>query len=372
MNIAIVGSNSFLGKNFYLHLKYQKKVNNIYLIDKRTSKDRFKKIIHNSNKIFIFAGINRPKFNEEYKKNLLIVKEVLYCLKNSKKKIFFMSSTQYNKNNPYGLSKKNCENLLIQAWKKKIIDLKIYRLPNIFGKWSRPHYNSVVATFCHSIINGNKLNVIKNKKITLLYIDDLVKRLLSDLKKKTDKVIICKKFSHTFNITVLKLKYIINQIHNNYRSKILINYNSRLFKYLYSTYLNFLNVNNYKYEYKIQKKNSDHTGFFLELFKSKQSGQISLLNIKGKNIRGNHFHHTKFEKFLLISGKVKYCSKDIFSNKKFTIILNDKKPIIVNTIPGHVHTLQNLSNKVSNILVWANEIFDPLNPDTFYINRKFS
>jgi UDP-2-acetamido-2,6-beta-L-arabino-hexul-4-ose reductase len=362
MNVAIVGSNSFIGKNFYFQFKYLENINKIYLIDKKTPKKKLKDFINDSDQIFIFAGVNRPKFENEYKKNFQIVKNITSFL-NKKKKIFYTSSLQSNQSNPYGISKKKSEDFLIKLYRKKKIDLKIYRLPNIFGKLSKPNYNSVVATFCYNIINNRPLKIIDNKKISLLYIDDLIKLILSDFKKKNDKLIIHHNFKNIFKIKVLNLKKIIQNIHSNYKSKSILNYNSRLKKYLYSTYLSFLKPQDFKY--KIQNLNVNKTGSFIELYKSKYSGQISLLNIYGKNIRGKHFHNTKYEKFLVIHGKVRYSSVNMITKKKFTTVLKDYKLEIVNTIPGHIHLLQNLSSKPSKVLVWTNEVFDKNKPDTF-------
>jgi UDP-2-acetamido-2,6-beta-L-arabino-hexul-4-ose reductase len=362
MNISIVGSNSFIAKNFYIFLKNKIKKNNVYLINKKTKDKDIKNYLKKSDKIYIFAGINRPKNKSHYNKNLEIVKKIIYLI-NRKKKIFFMSSSQINQPNVYGRSKKNCEDFLINLKKKNIIDLKIYRLPNVFGKWSKPNYNSVVATFCYNSIRNKPLRILKNKELELLYIDDLINLMFSDLKKKNDNKIICSKFRNTFKISTNKLRSLIIDIHCNYESKSIMNYNSKLIKYLYSTYLSFLPNKNYKYKVLGNKKKQ--SGFFLELFKSKFFGQISLLNIKNKSIRGMHYHNTKYEKFLVIHGKVIYTSKDLFSKKIYRTILSSSNLEIVHTIPGQIHYLQNLSKKPSSILVWANEIFNKNNQDTF-------
>ncbi len=164
--------------------------------------------------------------------------------------------------------------------------------------------------------------------------------MLADLKKKNDRLTICDQFKYTFKIKIIKLKRIIESIHNNYKSKDLLNYNSKIKKYLYSTYLSFLSKNNYKYE--IKNAYINNSGSFVELLKSRYAGQISLLNIRGKEKRGGHFHNTKYERFCVIDGKVRYSSKDMFENKRFTTILKDSNLEIVTTIPGQIHFLKNL------------------------------
>jgi len=362
MNISIIGSDGFIAKNFFHFVKNEKKVNKIYLINKKTTKIDFLNFIKLSDKIFVFAGINRTTTKSNYSQNLKILKEIISVIHN-KKKIFFMSSIQSSNNSSYGKSKKKCEEYLLNLYARKIIDLKIYKLPNIFGKWSKPNYNSVVATFCYNIINNKTLKIKKNKNINLLYIDDLIKLIISDLKKKSDKKIICDKFKNIFKINVLRLKKILFDIHKNYKSKIIINYNLKLYKYLYSTYLSYLSNKDYKYLVTDIKKNKN--GSFLELFKSKYFGQISLLEVRGKNTRGNHFHHTKFEKFLVIHGKLKYVSKSMIDNNKFSTIIDSNKISIVNTIPGHFHYLENFSKRPAKVLIWSNEIFNKNVPDTF-------
>lgn len=362
MNISIVGSDGFIAKNFFYFIKNEKKINKIYLINKNTSKNNFINHIKYSDKIFVFAGINRTDDKSNYSQNLEILKKIVSVLE-GKKKIFFMSSIQSGNDSLYGKSKKKCEDYLLRLYKKKIIDVKIYKLPNIFGKWSKPNYNSVVATFCYNLINKKPLEIKKNINFNLLYIDDLIKLIIRDFKKKNDTKIICDKFKNIFRVNAVRLKKILTDIHKNYKSKIIINYNLRLYKYLYSTYLSYLNNKNYKYLITDIKKNK--SGSFLELFKSKYFGQISLLEVRGKNTRGNHFHHTKFEKFLVIQGKLKYVSKSLDDNSKFSTIIDSKKPSIVNTIPGYFHYLENFSKKTAKVLIWSNEIFDKHRPDTF-------
>jgi UDP-2-acetamido-2,6-beta-L-arabino-hexul-4-ose reductase len=356
MDISIIEPNNFLAKNFYHFIKNKKKIKKIYFIEKNTNNKNIKKYIEYSDKIFIFF----ENFKIKYKNNLKIIKEVI-SYKKKKKKFFLISSNQYN---TPSIHLKKYEEFFLDLKKKNIIDLKIYRFPIIFGKWSKPNRHNIIATFCYKIIKDRNFFFNKNKNIELLYIDDLIKLLLLDIYKKKDKITISDRFNKTFKTDLINLKSIIKKIHSNYKSKYIINYNLKFYKYLYSTYLYFINKKDYKY--KINNHNKSSTGFFLEIFKSKYFGQISLLKIKGKMIRGMHFHNTKYEKFLVIDGKVSYTSKDMFDKKVYKTILDSSNYEIINTIPGHIHSFKNLSNKSATIIVWANEIFNPSNTDTFY------
>ncbi len=359
MNILIIGSNGFIAKNLIYKLKYTK--HNLIHHLKKDRIDNLKKKITKSDIIFYLAGVNRVKNDKDYKKNVKLTKEIVDILKLSKKKkkIIFSSSIQVIKKNSYGTSKKNSEKLLLQLVKNKNLQLVIFRLPNIFGKWSKPNYNSVVATFCHQLARKKKIIINSNKKIKLLYIDDLIDDFINVIKEKKSPILRFPR--NSFEISLKQLANILKSFKEPVNN-IDFEFNNKKIKYLYSTYLS--HVPNAKISSEL-KLYSDVRGSFIELFKNKYSGQISFFTIKPKKVRGNHFHNTKTEKFLLLSGSARVNFLNISDKKKFSIIVNDKKPKIFITKPGYAHNIENTSNKDAKFIVWSNEIFDKNKPDTY-------
>lgn len=359
MNILIIGSNGFIAKNLIYQLKYSKY--NLFYHFKNDGADNLKKKIIQSDIIFYLAGINRVKNNKDYKKNVELTRDIIDILKltKKKKKIIFSSSIQVDRKNPYGESKKNSEKLILKINKKKNLKLIIFRLPNIFGKWSRPNYNSVVATFCYKLARKRKIKINSNKKIKLVYIDDLIDEFISVIKEKKSSTFRYPK--NSFEITIKQLANIIKSFKDPiYNTD--FDFNNKIVKYLYSTYLSHLPNKKISSELKLY---SDKRGNFIELFKNKNAGQISFFTIKPKKVRGNHFHNTKTEKFLLLSGTARVNFLNISDKKKFSIIVNDKKPKIFITKPGYAHNIENISNKDAKFIVWSNEIFDKNKPDTY-------
>jgi UDP-2-acetamido-2,6-beta-L-arabino-hexul-4-ose reductase len=359
MNVLIIGSNGFVAKNLVVRLKYLD-FNLIYHL-KSHGLESLKKKILKSNIIFYLAGVNRVTNDKEYEKNIELTKEIVNILKNTKKKIkiIFSSSTQISKKNSYSYSKKKSEQILLSISKKKNIKLIIFRLPNVFGKWAKPHYNSVVATFCHQLTRGKKISIYSNQKLILLYIDDLIDEFLSLIRERKSNIL--REPKNTFQITVKELVIILR----NFKDAVIgtnFEFSNKIIKNLYSTYLSYLPNSKITHNLKLNK---DIRGNFIELFKSKHSGQISYFSIKPSKIRGNHFHNTKTEKFLLLSGVVRVNFINISDNKKFSIKVSENNPKIFITKPGYVHNIVNISKKDAKFIVWSNEIFDKNKPDTY-------
>lgn len=372
-NVLITGSNGFIGKNFHSYLKNF----NQYSISTFSKKDNHKnliKILFNIDFIFHFAGINRTKNILEFKKNnidltKILIDQIKIVLKSSKKKItiIFTSSIQATNGTPYGKSKLIAEKLLLNFADKYPVNVYILRLNNIFGKWCKPNYNSVVATFCYNIYNNLPIYIDDyNSKIKLTYIDDLINFFLDILnnkkiKKNPNKIVI---FNKGYNCTVGRLANLIHKFNSNRKLGIIENAASGFSKALYSTYLSYLEPKNFHYEI---IKHSDHRGDFVEVFKSLNNGQISFFTSFPGISRGNHYHNSKSEKFIVIQGTAKFSFKSVYSNKKYSINLSDKKLSVIDTVPGWAHKITNIGSNILIILVWSNEIFDQNNPDTFSI-----
>ena len=361
MNILITGSNGFISRNLISHL-YSKKYK-IFEINRDTDKKKFYCYLKQAHLIVHLAGVNRPK-NNNFDQNVEITDLICQYLikKKLKKKIIFSSSTQINLKNPYGKSKKECEKKLIFLSKKTNSQIIILRLPNVFGKWSKPNYNSVISTFCHNIINNKKNKITEPSKIiNFLYIDDLIE-IFFKLFKPQKKKILYPKIDKQFKISLNNLNNMIVDFHKKRKKLFVMNMSNDFIRNLYSTYLSFLNKKNFRYNYKSIK---DSRGSFAEILKSSSFGQISILKCKPGEKRGNHFHHSKVEKFFPLFGKGKFVKKNLLTNEKFICNFSDKKPVVIETIPGWVHYLQNTGSKELIMVIWTNEIFNKKKTDTY-------
>jgi len=368
MEIAVTGANGFIAKNFIYNFSHTKKYK-INKITRNTSKKKIINILKKSKIIYHLAGANRPIEDKSFKKdNVELTKFICDFLikKKMEKKIIFSSSTQVSKNNSYGKSKKVCEKLLLNLAKKNNSKVFILRLPNIYGKWSKPNYNSAVSTFCNNIANNKRINISNPKKIlNLLYIDDLIKifKKLIDKKNSKRKNIIIK-FNNTKKISLKKLADTIYDFENKRNQFYIGDISSDFKRKLYSTYVTYLPKSKISY---LLKSHKDERGSFTEFLKTLRSGQFSFFTAKKGKIRGHHFHHSKVEKFLVLKGKAKFNLENISNNKKISFKLDGAIPKVVESIPGHQHYIQNTGKEELLVLIWSNEIFDVNNPDTFRI-----
>ena len=291
--------------------------------------------------------------------NIELTKNIVSILNlKEKKTLLIFTSTNLIKSNSrtdYNYSKFVAE----QVIKKKLIKVhsyKILRMPNIFGKWAKPNFNSVVATFCYNISRNLPITIIKNKKIDFCYIDDLVFLLEKIINKKLKKV----QFK-TYNCKISTLAEKIKKIKKNRFHSLKDFSKSKFDKYLYATYLSYIPLKDIVYKL---KSHQDNRGDFVELFKYPGNGQISYFSIGPRITRGGHYHNTKVEKFFITDGKVIFDFYNINTKKKFSIKVNSKDLVVLETIPGHAHSIRNMEKKISKGIIWSNEVFDKKKPDT--------
>ena len=365
--ILITGSNGFIGKNLYVHLQNNKNIK-ILTFNKNDSYKKLEKNIIKSDFIIHLAGVNRSKSKQLFfDTNLNLTSQIVTIIKefNLNPKLIFSSSVQVDdKNNfsNYSKSKKQAEVVLTNYFKKNSKSCTILRIPNVYGKWSKKNYNSVVSTFCFNIARNIKCNIIQDKLLSLLYIDDLVEFISKEIKVKKSKFKIQKNFPVS-RVKVSKIYEIISNFEKDRKNLKIIKVNNKFQKNLYSTYLSYLPKNSYKYNL---KENIDKRGNFIELIKSSSAGQFSFCTINPSEKRGSHYHNNKVEKFFVAKGRVSFRFKCLKTNKTNEFILEDKKKEIIESIPGQVHELSNLSrSEIAIVFVWTNEIFNPLKPDTY-------
>ena len=365
MNILVTGSDGFIAKNLIAHLSHNAKYN-ILKINKESSDQDFHQKLIIADIVFHLAGVNKEVYPEyTYTNNYSFIKKICFFLENNNKKtkIIYASSTQVKLNNAYGKSKLKAEKILLNYKRKTGAQVLIYRLPNIFGKWSKAHYNSAVATFCYQVYKKQKITISDpNKKILLLYIDDLIYDFLEAIKINTKNNTFAK-IKNIFSISLLNLANVIRSFNKKEKIYLPSNISNSLIKNLYSTYISFFSKKDFIYRL---KKFSDKRGHFSEFLKNSDFGQISFFSILPNKIRGNHYHHTKTEKFVVITGKARFNFINILNKKRFFILTDENTNLVVNTIPGWAHNIENIGNKVAKILVWSNEILDKKKPDTIF------
>lgn len=362
MSILITGSEGFLGKNFLFYLK-EHTSEKIFLYNKKKTKKDLKHYIVNSKYIFHFAGENRTKDTNLFKKNNESLTEYICNIlkkNNLKCRLVFSSSIHVVKKSLYGISKLNTEKIILKSLKNTNANPIILRLPNLFGKWAKPNYNSVVATFSSNIFKRKKNLIDSKKQIDLLFIDDAVQQIYDSAFKK--KAEIYPSIKKTNKITPLELDVVLNYMfkYRNYSSIKKINID--FLKKIYSTFLTYASKKYFSYNL-VSKK--DQRGEFFEFLKLSHFGQISYFDIKPGYIRGNHFHHLKTEKFFITRGKVRFNFKNIVTKKKFSVNLSGKDGKVIETVPGYAHSIKNIGKELAQGIVWANEEFNYNYPDTY-------
>lgn len=368
MRILIIGSNGFIAKNLIDNLKR----NNDYellLHNSSNTLDELREKIFISDIIYHCAGVNRSEDSKKFEKvNSGLTKDICEFLKNKKTftKVIYISTIQALLKNIYGQSKKLGEDHLIEISKSKLLDVKICRCPNVFGKWSKPNYNSVVATYCYNIARNIEISISDpDRELNLIYIDDLVENLKSVIKKNTSEIFF--EVSPLHKITLAKLAKTIESFRQSRKDLILDETGKGLKRALFATYNSYLSPNLFSYEVPFYE---DERGKFSEFIKFQACGQVSFFTSKPGEIRGSHYHHTKAEKFFVVSGKASFRFKDVITNELYEETISEEDKKIIETVPGWAHEVINIGKKDLIVILWANEIFDRKKPDTYSFNLK--
>ena len=365
MKILITGSNGFIAKNLISHLKRDEN-NQLYLFSKSDSESILKAYVEEVDFIFHLAGVNRPKdVREFYEGNSDLTKKIVSILEKEKKStpILISSSSQAELDNDYGKSKQEAENILKNYKSNSKANIFIYRLPNVFGKWSRPNYNSVISTWCNNMARNLEIQVNNREtKLNLVYIDDVVSSFLEKLSLNSDEIYY--EIETIYQKTLGEIEELLYKFKKNRETLLIPNVGSGFERALYATYLSYLDINNFSYEL---KGHEDNRGTFYEILKTFDSGQFSLSTTAPGITRGNHYHHTKSEKFLVVKGEAFLEYKHIKTGEKISYKVSDKKMEVIEMIPGYTHNIKNIGNEEMILVLWANENFDSNKPDTYFL-----
>lgn len=365
--ILITGSKGFIGKNLIERLNRTKNIE-ILMFDIENNMDELEESIKSANFIFHLAGINRPQHSEDfYKGNSDLVGNLISILErnNLNTSVLMTSSIHVDKDNDYGKSKLAGESLLKEYSEKNAANVYIYRLQNVFGKWCKPNYNSVIATWCHNTANNMELQ-INNRDILIefVYIDDVINSIVSHLDETNKENKLYYTVEKTYNKTLGDVANLLEFFKNNRKNLTLPHVGVDFERALYATYLSYLPNDKFSYEL---IEHSDNRGSFIEVLKTMDSGQFSLSTSKPGVTRGNHYHNTKNEKFLVIKGKAIIRFRHIFSNEIIEYPVSDKKLEVVDIPTGYTHNITNIGEDDMVLILWANEQFDKDNSDTYYL-----
>ena len=377
MNILITGSNGFVGKNLVQALRNirdgkDKTYNittelNIFEYDIDTDESRLDEYCQKADFVFNLAGVNRPKEESEFMHgNFGFASKLLNTLEKYKNfcPVMLSSSIQAELDNPYGQSKKAGEDLFFDYSKRTGAKVLVYRLQNVFGKWCRPNYNSAVATFCYNIAHGLPITVNDREyMMTLVYIDDVVNELVNALEGRESR-----RDEYCFvpvehKITLGEIADLLYSFKESRNNLSVINTENAFVNKLYATYLSYLSEDEFSYPLKM---NCDARGSFTEILRTKDRGQFSVNISKPGITKGNHWHNTKNEKFVVVSGKGVIRFRKIGEDKVYEYFVSGDKIEVVDIPTGYTHNIENLGDTDMVTFMWANECFNPEKPDTFF------
>ena len=367
MKVLITGSKGFIGKNLVAQLNNNEEVE-VFEFHRNTSLALLDKYCEKVDFVFHLAGVNRPKNDSEFVEgNIELTEELLALLKkhNNTCPVMISSSTQAGLDNPYGESKSIGEQLVFNHGKETKAKILVYRFPNVFGKWSKPNYNSVIATFCHNIAHNLEIEINNpNAELNLVYIDDVISELIHAMHGDENKVGQYCEVTRTYKRTLQEIANLIYMFKESRQDKSIPNMNEPFTKKLYSTYLSFLPKNKFNYPLKM---NIDNRGSFTEFIKTKDRGQLSINVSKPGITKGNHWHHTKNEKFLVVKGQGVIRFRQPDSEEVIEYFVSDEKLEVVDIPVGYTHNIENLGASDMVTIMWVNEIFNPEDPDTYYL-----
>lgn len=362
MKILVTGADGFIGKNLVVRLGENPPIEVVPITSNSSADD-----LRNSAKIvdFVFhlAGANRPANPADFNRiNIDFTRDLVEALTAAGRRIpvIFTSSRKAGEDSLYGKSKRDGEQALLKYRETGGVTL-IYRLPNVFGKWCRPNYNSAVATFCNNIAHGLPITVTDpNAALELVYIDDVIDHFIALLKAPS----LAAGFGEvtpTYQTTVGVVADLIRSFHDSRQVMQIEQVGTGLIRALYSTYLSYFDPTQFSYPL---KKHEDSRGSFSEILKTKDSGQFSFFTAHPGITRGGHYHHTKVEKFLIVEGSALFKFRHIKTNDYYELRVEGSDPTVVETVPGWAHDVTNVGEGVMIALLWANEVFDPERPDT--------
>lgn len=371
MKVLITGANGFVGKNLQLHLAERKDVQ-VVCFTREHSVAQLPEMLREVDFVFHLAGINRPQDPQEFAvgnadltRALCEAVAGLVATTGKRVPVVYTSSTQAARDNPYGLSKRAAEEALSALQRSHGVPVHVFRLPNVFGKWCKPNYNSAVATFCHNIARDLPIQINDPAApVTLVYVDDVIERFLQ-LMDGADAAVDAEGFATVapqYSTTVGELARQVQAFKDSRGTLMTERVGAGLVRALYATYVSYLPVEAFTYTV---PQHSDPRGVFVEMLKTPDCGQFSFFTAHPGITRGGHYHHTKTEKFLVIKGQARFKFRHMQSGQTHELVTRGDKAEIVETVPGWTHDITNIGADEMVVMLWANEVFDRARPDTY-------
>lgn len=369
MKVLITGADGFIGKNLQVHLAEHGDVETVRFTREHVPAE-LPTFLRGVDFIFHLAGVNRPENPDDFSDNVCLTQALCAAVADTVGAhgkaipVIYASSTMAAGDTPYGTSKRAAEAALFALRSTLGVPVHVFRLPNVFGKWCRPNYNSAVATFCHNVARGLPIRIDDPEApLTLAYVDDVVAcflRLMAGAEPDLDEAgfaLIAPRYSST----VGQLANQIEAFAQSRESLLTEPVGTGLARALYATYVSYLPVEAFTYPVKMH---GDARGTFVEMLKTPNCGQFSYFTAHPGVTRGGHYHHTKTEKFLVIKGAAHFKFRHIQTGEFHEVFTSGDKAEIVETVPGWTHDITNIGNEEMLVMLWANEIFDPARPDT--------
>ncbi len=362
MRVLVTGAQGFIGKNLTVHLSEMVGVEVLSFV-RGDNIEVLNELVAQADSIVHLAGENRPADIADFTiVNINLTRSLCEAIVATGRNIplILASSTQAESDTLYGQSKRAAEQIVEGYATETGNHAVIYRLPGVFGKWCKPNYNSVVATFCHNIARDLPIQVNDAEATLLLvYIDDVVDEFLRVL-KDVQLGLVWSKIEQGFTITLGELSVQITAFKNCRTTLISERVGTGLTRALYATYISYLQPEQFVYDIPMY---SDERGIFAEMLKTADSGQFSFFTVHSGVTRGSHYHHSKTEKFLVVSGVVRMRFRQLVTGETFEITVSNDKPQVVISIPGWVHDITNVGVSEAVVMLWANEVFDKQKPD---------
>jgi UDP-2-acetamido-2,6-beta-L-arabino-hexul-4-ose reductase len=367
MRVLITGADGFVGKNLQVHLAERADIEVVRFTrehDVATLSSRLEGV----DVVVHLAGANRPKDPQEFiSGNTDLTAALCAAIRAGGRAIpvIYTSSTQAAQTNPYGSSKRAAEEELFALQRAGAAPVHVFRLPNVFGKWCKPNYNSAVATFCHHIARGLPIQVNDPAApLTLVYIDDVVSRFI-DLIDGADGTPDADGFDRVtpqYTTTVGELAGRITAFRDSRATLMTERVGTGLVRALYATYVSYLPTEAFAYPV---VRHGDPRGVFVEMLKTPDCGQFSYFTAHPGITRGGHYHHTKTEKFLVIKGQARFKFRHMQTGECYELHTTGEQAEIVETVPGWTHDITNTGADEMVVMLWANEVFDRSKPDTY-------
>jgi UDP-2-acetamido-2,6-beta-L-arabino-hexul-4-ose reductase len=365
----VTGGEGFIARNLRARLRELGHAD-VGVITRATGAGDFKSILEDAEYVFHLAGVNRPQDPREYSTgNEEFTRVLCRALATNRRHatVVFGSSTQASLDNPYGRSKLAAEQVLRDYAGDTGADVRVFRLPNVFGKWARPGHNSVVATFCHNIAHGMPVTVHDPAApLRLIYVDDVVDAFVSVLANAT-AANQAAEIGPVYQTTVGDLAQTLREFADSRDSLFMPRVGTGLIRALYSTYVSYLPAPSFDYAVPCRV---DARGEFVEMLKTPDCGQLSYFTAHPGITRGEHYHHSKTEKFLVIQGTACFEFRQIESGERHEVMVRGGEGRIVESVPGWAHNVTNVGGNDLIVMLWANEIFDRQRPDTISLKVR--